>query len=421
MRYFNTLYLTIPLLLAASAAQAQTLTIDSCHALLERNYPIARQRALIQQSAKVQADAFALAYVPQLSLAAQASYQNDVTHIDLDFPGFEFPRADKDQYQLYAEVRQLVWDGGEMATARRQNTIENQIASAQVNLQMHKLHAQVDELYFALLLTERQIELHQLLEEELARSQKRVHNLVLNGVASPVDSSQMAVAVLQAQQQRYELADAHAQQLQALANLLHVPLDSTTSFIAPPPLNVSPNDTIRRPEVDLAKAKIRLLEEKERGLNAKIYPKLALIARGGYGRPALNMLSNKFEPYYLVAAQVQWRFMDLYIRNCEKKVYKLQATMDRNAHEAFTQSVQLELQKTTNEKHKYQTLLEQDDAIIRLRESVKEATAIRFDNGTVPLNELLQTVTLWQQARLTKALHEIMLLRTDYQLRNTIQ
>lgn len=51
-------------------------------------------------------------YLPQFSVNAQATYQSDVTSLGTKLPGFEIDKISKDQYRVYGELNQILYDGG---------------------------------------------------------------------------------------------------------------------------------------------------------------------------------------------------------------------------------------------------------------------------------------------------------------------
>ena len=58
-------------------------------------------------------------YLPQFALSAKASYQSDVTELPVKIPGIDIKGQPKDQYQVMLELKQNIWDGGEIHTKKR--------------------------------------------------------------------------------------------------------------------------------------------------------------------------------------------------------------------------------------------------------------------------------------------------------------
>ena len=185
-------------------AQAQ-LTIDACQQKAQANYPLVAQYGLIRQSEQYDLENADKGYLPQLSLSAKASYQTDVTKIPFSLPGIDIPTLSKDQYQVVAEVNQVIWDGGNIR-AKKQNVK----ASAEVDLQqqqvdMYAIRERVNSLFFGILLTEEQLELNRLYDEELERNYRKISNFIENGVANQADLDAVQVEQLSNRQQRVSL------------------------------------------------------------------------------------------------------------------------------------------------------------------------------------------------------------------------
>ena len=106
-KYRALLYMVTLLLWAASTkAQYTGLTIEQCYKLAEENYPLTKQRGLIEETKAFTVDNIAKGVYPQFGVSGAATYQSDVTKIVI--PGFNIPVASKDQYKLYGEVSQTI-------------------------------------------------------------------------------------------------------------------------------------------------------------------------------------------------------------------------------------------------------------------------------------------------------------------------
>ena len=62
------------LLVAVGSVAAQTLSIDSCHALAMRNYPLIKQYELIEKTKEYTLSNAGKAYLPQVSVTAIEGY-----------------------------------------------------------------------------------------------------------------------------------------------------------------------------------------------------------------------------------------------------------------------------------------------------------------------------------------------------------
>jgi len=69
---------------------------------------------------------------------------------------------------------------------------------------------------------------------------------------------------------------------------------------------------------------------------------------------------------------------------------------------------------------KYAELMSKDDAIISLRESVKNAANAQLENGVLSAHDYLTQVNAEDQARQNLILHQVQLLQAQYSYQNTI-
>jgi len=87
--------------------------------------------------------------------------------------------------------------------------------------------------------------------------------------------------------------------------------------------------------------------------------------------------------------------------------------------ETFLFNTNLKMTQQNNEIDKMKQLMQDDDEIIRLRASIKKAAEIKVENGTLSVTELLREINSEDQAKQNKVLHEIQLLMSIYNYKNT--
>lgn len=51
-------------------------------------------------------------YLPKVNFNAEATWQSDVTKVNIPMPGISIPPPHNDNYKLTIDVSQLIWDGG---------------------------------------------------------------------------------------------------------------------------------------------------------------------------------------------------------------------------------------------------------------------------------------------------------------------
>ncbi len=78
----------------------------------EKTIPLIKQRDLIAKTKDYSVSNAAKGYLPVFSVNGQATYQSAVTTFPFHVPGITIPQFSKDQYKIYAEADQVIYDGG---------------------------------------------------------------------------------------------------------------------------------------------------------------------------------------------------------------------------------------------------------------------------------------------------------------------
>ena len=105
------------------AQNADTITLEFCQQKALENYPLIIQKDLINKSGELKMSNLAKAYMPQLSLNGQATYQSAVTEIPINIPNLEIPSLYKDMYKATLDVTQIIYDGGLTSRQKKLVTI----------------------------------------------------------------------------------------------------------------------------------------------------------------------------------------------------------------------------------------------------------------------------------------------------------
>lgn len=411
------------LLLGVGGARGQALSLEACHAMIDSGYPLTRQEGMIRRAAEDHRKSTLMAYVPQLSVGGKATYQSDVTKVDLDLSDLPFkvdinvPVPRKDQYQLYADVTQVVWDGGGNSAKARIVQAESEVGVQQVRVQLERLHSQVDDLYFTLLLIDRRLAVHELLEKELERQLQRVQACVANGVASTTDVGLVEVEQHRAAQGRVELEAAQEAAARALEALIDAPVQGRELEVPTVPDGVQQRGLeYSSPEMDLLHAQVRLADENVRAVNVKLYPTLFLFFRGGWGNPGLNMLEDKFRWYYYAGVQFAWNFGSLYDYQQMRRSSRLRSQSYQIGVESMQRTLRSQGESQRAQLDKYDKILAEDEQIIALRKKIVSTKETQVENGTATVLELLEAVRESQMAEQDKTTHGVERLKSAYKL-----
>ncbi|MCE6991778.1 TolC family protein [Dyadobacter sp. CY323] len=401
-------------------AQENAITIEEAYKLARQNYPMIRQRDLIAKTLDYSVSNAAKGYLPQISVLGQATYQSAVTEFKLpvSLPGVEFPSISKDQYKVYADVSQTIYDGGLVRTQVKSHEMNAGIEGQKLEVELYKINERVNQIFFGVLMIDEQIKQNQLLKNDIQLGISKIQALIANGTAFKSNANSLKAELLKADQRMIDLQASRQAYVDMLALMTNQPLSDSVIFQKPQPVTIPVE--ISRPELKLYAFQNQGLDIQDQLINVKNRPKFNFFFQGGFGRPALNILSNSFDPYYLTGVRLSWSLSTFYTAKNDRGLIKNSRDGIQLQRDTFLYNTNLTLKQQNAETTRFQQLLATDNEIIELRESVKTTSAAQLENGIINTNDFLREVNAEDQARQSKILHEIQLLVSGYNLVNTM-
>ena len=180
----------------------QSYSIDECVGMACRHYPQAQEYGLIDEALKYDISNAGLGWVPQLSISAKATWQSEVVEMPIEIPGYDFDfNIPHDQYGVTADLTQPLWDGGMSSSKKALAQAGAEVKKSQLTVNLYSIRGQVQKICLGILLTDKQIELSRLLEENLLRNMDEVSSLIAHGMARQSDMDQVEVNLLSCRQQ----------------------------------------------------------------------------------------------------------------------------------------------------------------------------------------------------------------------------
>ncbi|MDL2257123.1 TolC family protein [Bacteroidales bacterium OttesenSCG-928-I14] len=411
---------SIIMFLACCPCFAQ-LRIEDCYQKAQANYPLIKQYDLIDKTKEYNLSNINKSYLPQLMFSAKASYQSDVTQLPIDFSqmgiqGIDIPTLSKDQYGVSLDINQTIWDGGVIKSQKEGIRTAAEVEKKNIEANVYIINERINQLFFGILLADAQIYQNQLLQDELRRNYEQVQSYMQNGLANQSDLDAIKIEQLKAKQNKIQIDNTKKAYLEMLSIFIGEELSEDTEFIKPEQLRPVSNE-INRPELALYDAQIRNLEAQNSQITSGLMPKLGLFITGGYGKPGLNMLADKFEAYYVGGIKLSWNIGSFYTQKNNKNKIQTNISLVETQRETFLFNTSLDIAQKDNTINKYLEQLKYDDEIIALRNSVKEASKAKMANGTLSGTELTRDINAEQMAIQEKILHETELLLIIYNLK----
>ena len=413
--------MTLPL-----AVQGQTL--QECQQAAERNYPLIRQYGLIEQTTALTVENIGKAWLPQVTATAQATYQSDVPawpdqmqtvyqQLGLNMKGLR-----KDQYRVGIDVSQTLYDGGMISSQKEIAREQGKVQAAQNDVTLYSVRKRVNEMYFALLMLDKQIELNKDLQELLGGNERKLQSMVKGGTAAESDWMNVKVERLNAAQKGESLESQKRMLQNVLSAFCGIEVRNVTKPAASSVATARSNAG-ERPEMQLFNAQLNLADAQEKALDAALKPRLGVFAQGYYGYPGYNMfedmMSHKWSLNGMVGARLTWNIGALYTRKNDKAKIQMQRDITETNRETFIFNNNLEQIQQSEEIQRYRKLMEQDEEIITLRQSVRKAAESKLSHGIIDVNDLVREINQENAARLQLSMHETEMLKQIYDYKYT--
>ncbi len=419
------MFILLTMLFMIELGQAQTL--DECRRLACEHYPEIRQYELIRQTEQYDLSNAARAWLPQFSFSAQATWQNEVPEFPASLSGLlsqmdlSLKGLDKEQYKMALEMNQTLWDGGKSRADRRLSEAAAGEQRRTTEVDLYAVEGRVDDLYFGILLLDEQLEQVGLTITLLQNNWEKMRSLVDNGVAMQTDADAIEAELLSVGQQRVQIEASRDSYRRMLELFIGRPLEEKL---------IRPNGTepisreSARPELALFEAQNDRIAAQELSVKSATRPRFGLFAQGYYGYPGLDyfagMMSSDWSWNVMVGVRMSWNFGSYYTKKnhlAKLRVAQQQVDLKRDVFLFHT-----DLQATEEQGNIVQLrkALADDERIVALRRSVREAAESKLRNGVIDTNDLLSKITEEAAARSARSIREIELLKTIYELKHTI-
>ena len=426
MKHLRTLFI---LALMPMLAQAQVVSLDECQQLARENYPLIKRYDLIQQTTDFTVSNIMKGWLPQISAAAQATYQSDVMTLPdplqgmLGQYGYDVKGLKKDQYRIGIDVNQTVYDGGLISNQKNIARLQGEVQTAQADVDLYAIRQRVNDMYFGILLLNEKIQLNQDLQTLLQSNLDKLESLLRNGVAMQSDVNTIKAEKLRAVQGGTELAASK----KSLVRMLSTFIGKEITDVAKPNIQSSMfnvQSENNRPELSLFDKQLQLANAQEKMLNSKLLPRLSIFAQGFYGYPGYDafdaMFNHDWKLNGMIGARLVWNIDGLYRNKTDKRKIEAQRNLIETGRETFLFNNSL-LQIQQNEGiAKYRQLIAEDDDIVSLRSQVRQSAESKLTHGIIDTNNLLQEITRENQAKIDRSTHEVQMLKETYDLKFTV-
>lgn len=421
-RFFLTLFAVV----CAAASRGQSL--EECRRLAREHYPEIRQYDLIAQTEQYNLSNAARAWIPQVALSGQATYQSatptypEVFKTILQANGIEMAGIRRDQYKVSIDVSQHIWDGGKSRADKAIAKAEAEEQRSRVDVSLYDLQSRVDNLYFGILLLDERKAQTEVLIELLASNLARLQTYYKNGVAMQADVDAVEAELLAARQTLGQVESSRMSYRRMLEIFIGQPL--TSDNLERPAMQQLQSRTLARPELALFEAQESILTAQRKAINVSLMPRFSAFAQVYYGYPGLDMfksmVSSDWSFNAIAGVRVSWNIGAFYTKR--NNLQKLNAAEKQIAvqRDVFLFNTQMQTTQDDGEIARLRQAITDDSRIVELRRRVRMAAESQLKNGVIDATDLLRKISDETAAALARSTHEIELLQSIYRLKTTL-
>jgi len=412
-------WLVLLLLLLNHSAMAQTndkLTLEECYQLAKINYPAIQKLDLVAKTSDLEVQNASKRFLPQLSFSGQATYQSQAISFAnalASLPmGASLPSVSKDQYKIQGEINQLLYDGGITHSQKELIKANSALQAQNIEGVLYAIKHRINGLFFSILLIEAQLKQNELNKVSLATQIQKTEAALANGIAFRSNVDELKAEILNLEMIHTDYQSNRTAYLQMLSLFIGKTLPANIQLV----LNETDlaETTLNRPEIKAFELQKSIFDKQEKQLKVDYLPQINAFFQSAYGRPTLNIIENKFGPWYITGIRFNWSLGSLYTSKNKKRILNLNRQVVDADKEIFLLNTKIDLTLQEEQILKYQSLLNQDEKAIALRQSVTRSAEAQLANGVITTHEYIQKINAEHLARQSLILHQIQLLQAKY-------
>lgn len=393
-----------------------TVYLQDCINKALDNYQVILKSENNQKIIELQQLNYKLTYLPTLKLEAQATYQSQVLEIKSPFPQFEFPQMPYAQYKTYAEINQLLYDGGYintnikiLETSKESNELKSQIDQKEIVFNVGKL-------FFYILSLQNQKDIFFEQQKTLQKNLQTIESAISNNANTPVNRDILKIEIIKVQQKIDEINILTEQIIKKLSVFSNQNYENTTKFC------IGVLDTIQNTppnlKAELIDKTIEANDLKNKLIRTSVLPQVYAFGQFGYGRPGFNMLNKDFSPFAFVGVKFTWKLWDwrtshrnILINNINNE----NLNIDKNNSIIVYNSKLVEYNKQIEllEKNMFYDL-----QMIDIQQKIVETFKSQLENGLITSNQYIEQLNKLSSMQITFQLHNLQLIQCKFELSN---
>lgn len=401
------------------------LTIEQCVEKARDNYPMVKKYDLLASTLDIDLSDINKGWLPRIGVYGQVTAQNVVPSFPeslsgvLQQMGQPMKGLGKLQYKAGVDVSQTIWDGGVSHVQRELRRAGTAAEQSALDVEMYAVRQRVENLYFAILLTEEQIAQNRNTMTLLDATLERLKAMLRNGTAMQSD-----VDMIEAQSLTVVQGIAQAESaLNGYRTVLELFIgESLQGVELIRPDSVMPSELQSdRPEIRLFDTRIVAADASRRLADTALMPKVGLFAQAYYGYPGFDyfksMITRDLSFNIMGGVKVSWNIDSFYTKRNVSRRNRLDIAGIMAEKETFLFNSDMQVASQLEKIKGIRDVMKDDSRIMALRANVRKSAESQLQNGIIDTTALLTKITDENQAALTARYHEIQLVQEIYNLK----
>ena len=404
--------IVVALLLNFQLKAQEKATLKEVQELAKNSYPLIKRNALLEKTRDYTVENVSKGWLPQISVVSQATYQNEVTQLPFSLPNSLVEPLSKDQYKVYADIQQTVYDGGMISNQKKLSKIQSETEIQKNQVELDKLEERINQIYFGILQSQEQLKQTEITKNDIENGLKKASAQLEYGTIFRSQVDVLKAQLIGLEQRQIEIESLLKNLIETLSLFTKKDFSENTVFETPEKLVLTGENN--RAELKLFTLQQQMLETQKSLVESKNLPKLGAFFQGGYGKPGFNMLRNEFDIFYISGLRLQFPISGFYTKKNDLSLLNTQQQDLEIQKENFLFNQNFSTIRNNEELDKLQKLIHKDEELIALRQSIKKASLAQLENGVLNTSDYLREVNAEEQARIQKMTHEIQFLLTQY-------
>ena len=406
------LLLLLTFLLSLPVNAQETVTLKETQQLAKEHYPLIKRNGLIEKTQTYTLENIAKGWLPQINVVGQATYQNEVTQLPFALPNSSVEPLSKDQYKVYADIQQTVYDGGLISNQKKLAKIQSETEIQKNEVELDKLEERINQIYFGILQSQEQLQQTEITKNDIENGLKKASAQLEYGTIFRSQVDVLKAQLIGLEQRQIEIQSLRKNLIETLSLFTKKDFSENTVFETPEKLLLTGENN--RAELKLFTLQQQMLETQKSLVESKNLPKLGAFFQSGYGKPGFNMLRNEFDVFNISGLRLQIPISGYYTKKNDLALLNTQQQDLEIQKENFLFNQNFSTIRNNEELEKLQKLIQKDEELIVLRQSIKKASLAQLENGVINTSDYLREVNAEEQARIQKMTHEIQFLFTQY-------